>query len=147
MPSNYLIQINTVDQLLRSGTCHLSGSNASGGLQQCLPFDEGARGASFLFTRIDQHGKKDLTPYGSLPLSGSDTILSCWPGVQRGSLDAKSATESVSGLKAACGEALTSMEDQLAAATKALNQIQQINKSSDWNFLPSWTARTSRQGS
>ncbi len=71
-------------------------------------------------------------------------LLDCWSVLQRGSLDAESASESVTQLKAACGEALTSMEDQLAAATQALHSIQQNNKSFDWNFLPDWTARTMR---
>lgn len=66
--------------------------------------------------------------------------------VQRGSFDAESASESMIGLKVACGETLTSIEEQLTIATQALTSLQENERSLSWsrNILSPWTPRSSR---
>ncbi|CAL8467824.1 g7362 [Coccomyxa elongata] len=55
--------------------------------------------------------------------------------LERGSFDAESASESMIGLKTACGEALTSIEEQLTIATQALTSLQE-NERGNGQGLP-----------
>ena len=69
-----------------------------------------------------------------LPLSNSMNF-SIGPNVsavQRGRADAQSASECMAGLRAACADKLTILEDRLAAAMEATTKVQALEHRHHW---------------
>ena len=52
--------------------------------------------------------------------------------VQRGRADAQSASECMAGLRAACADKLTTLEDRLAAAMEATTKVQALEHKHHW---------------
>ena len=52
--------------------------------------------------------------------------------VQRGRADAQSASECMAGLRAACADKLTILEDRLAAAMEAITKVQALEHRHHW---------------